>query len=930
MMDNPIIPKAGFSLLGNRFLRVATLSAVFIFACVLKNSGILQQTDAYRVEFHSNYAAAVAAKAGGDIYSPEKVAALARDAGVTGFLFPFTSSPVAAYAAIPLTWFSSRDAQSIWLWISVLLTALTLTIVVEASRRFVPVSEQKKHVLLFAFFGIIFVYFLPFSHNLELGEISVACVPLLALCLFFFLRGDDFYAGFFLGAACLLKGSLIVLLVYFIARKRYRVIAGAAGAFIALVLFTAALGGWRFWPEYFTLVFRTVSGGVHTGPSPTDINNISIFGFLTRLFGTGALALSFYAATAVLAPAALFFWTRKLKTDGSADIAFLPFAGLAVVLAPVAFVYHIPLLLPAVLTAFARIWAGFEISAKALFAALLTAFAFFCGIMFPRFCNSIFIPGWCAPFVTSLNLWFILGLSCVGYIAAGRMAERNGMANDGREVSFSAKELFSYSRYALLILCVVFIGIASLVILIRITYPFELEWLEGESLQLCNLVMDGETLYSKPGIEFTPAIYTPLFFYVGALFSSIFGLSLPAIRAVSLVSLLGAVWLIYSFAKKETSSRFWGAVAVGFFAATFRTGGAWFDIARVDMLFLVFCLGAVYIVRWASSPKMLAAAGLLMFLAFFTKQAGILPALALSIYLVMKNQRRSLYFILGFWPAAVAIVIVMNNFTGGWFFYFVFDLPAQQKTIEWLYTGFWKYDIMGRLPILSILSLAFLFFMLAKKEHDSLLFYSLLAGAFLIGSWMMRVKVGGYENTLVPVFALIAIMAAASAARLLELIESVSGDDIRKYLSAAFVFIICSIQMLTLTYNIPEQIPNSGDYFAGKTVVEKIKNIQGDVWIPAAGYLAIMAGKPSYMHLMTYADISAGKPNNPVKVELDREIAKNISGGRFDAIITHDDFYFKNEIQASYKPAGIIIQGKDDFFPVTGSAVRPNQIFIRK
>lgn len=50
----------------------------------------------------------------------------------------------------------------------------------------------------------------------------------------------------------------------------------------------------------------------------------------------------------------------------------------------------------------------------------------------------------------------------------------------------------------------------------RLPHPYQLEWMEGGSVEHVRRILSGDPLYPEPAIEFVPFIYTPLYFYVGA------------------------------------------------------------------------------------------------------------------------------------------------------------------------------------------------------------------------------------------------------------------------------------------------------------------------------------------------------------------------------------------------------------------------------
>ena len=64
--------------------------------------------------------------------------------------------------------------------------------------------------------------------------------------------------------------------------------------------------------------------------------------------------------------------------------------------------------------------------------------------------------------------------------------------------------------------------LAYLVIaLTRLSYPFELEWMEGGSVVHVQRILDGQALYVTPSLTFVPFIYSPFYFYVSSLFAHV-------------------------------------------------------------------------------------------------------------------------------------------------------------------------------------------------------------------------------------------------------------------------------------------------------------------------------------------------------------------------------------------------------------------------
>src|SRR6202044_351569 len=101
------------------------------------------------------------------------------------------------------------------------------------------------------------------------------------------------------------------------------------------------------------------------------------------------------------------------------------------------------------------------------------------------------------------------------------------------------------------------------------------------------------------------------------------GASYLSLRLVSLVSSLACFALLARLVQRETGSIAAGTGAAGAFAATYFAAGTWFDIGRVDSLFLALSIGGLYAVRHMRGLRGAITAGALLAAAALTKQTGL-------------------------------------------------------------------------------------------------------------------------------------------------------------------------------------------------------------------------------------------------------------------------------------------------------------------
>src|SRR5262245_37520311 len=114
---------------------------------------------------------------------------------------------------------------------------------------------------------------------------------------------------------------------------------------------------------------------------------------------------------------------------------------------------------------------------------------------------------------------------------------------------------------------------------LRVSYPWEVEWVEGGMIVHAARVLRGLPIYAAPSLDFIAYFYTPLYAYVLAALSYVTGgLSFALGRGVSLAASLATMGMLYYAAQRERGALA-GVLAVGLYAAMFRVAGAFYDVA---------------------------------------------------------------------------------------------------------------------------------------------------------------------------------------------------------------------------------------------------------------------------------------------------------------------------------------------------------------
>ncbi|MBI1784391.1 hypothetical protein HYR69_04535 [Candidatus Sumerlaeota bacterium] len=446
------------------------------------------------------------------------------------------------------------------------------------------------------------------------------------------------------------------------------------------------------------------------------------------------------------------------------------------------------------------------------------------------------------------------------------------------------------SRLPLVILAalaVAYIVLYAIIALTRMNYPFELEWMEGGTWVILRRLMAGKDIYAEPSIDFIPPFYTPLYYYVSLCAAYLTGAGFIPLRLVSFISSLGCFIIIFQYTRRITGAAFYGVLSAGLYAATFAASGGWFDLGRIDSLFLLLTLLAIYTCRFYGSP------------------------------------------------AGAVGTVILNSMTHGWYFYYTTRLMTNQAYNFAFIYRFLFLDMLPRVPVAMALSV---FYYLSRshapqvKQKDSEAGHDgsfiLFVGIGMIGaSWLTRVNIGGYKNVLMPAYAFFAIYFGIGFAEWLRKIQSGINGKSRRH--EIFAYAACAAQFVLLAYNPFRFVPSEKDLAAGRQFIAALKDTKGDVLLTNHPYLLEMAGKRSFAHTAGTDDVMRGD-NARFRKTLRPQLAGMIERREFAAIILEREWIFKRDTQKHYRKERGVFSDPNVFWPVTGWHTRPEEWMIPK
>ncbi len=488
----------------------------------------------------------------------------------------------------------------------------------------------------------------------------------------------------------------------------------------------------------------------------------------------------------------------------------------------------------------------------------------------------------------------------------------------------------------------------------HVAYPYDLEWMEGGMLHHALRFQTGAGLYHEPSVEFIPYLYTPLYPALLAMFGEVFGLTYTLGRMISVLSLLGiAILSCISLC----SSRWHHAaklpavvgllLALGLFAAVYPYMEGWYDLVRADSLFLfLVTAGLVAALHWADQGEgwrghgRVAAVGVILAFAFFTKQTGIFYVmLGGAVVLVLSWRKLATYI------AAAGIVGLggsglMNLTSDGWFWTYTRKIHAAH---DFNMDRFWKSygNILWHFRALTIVVVIALIVVgytwlrkpregsrreLPRQTRPFLLWTSAFAVSTVVGAVGWGTEFAHF-NAYMPAFLHGALAAGAAIPALAACAGILWGP--RKH-STLVVHGIAGLAALSLALTCwhwrwsPKRfVPTQADVAAGDRLIKRIKALDGEVWMPSHPWYLVLAGKQPHVHRMGIKDVT-WRQNRKV-VGLDESLEKH----RFSSLVfdNRDLFLELPQIRQYYRPA---LKLPPDERPrlYTGALIVPDSIWV--
>ncbi|MDB4942543.1 MAG: hypothetical protein JWP97_2077 [Labilithrix sp.] len=421
-------------------------------------------------------------------------------------------------------------------------------------------------------------------------------------------------------------------------------------------------------------------------------------------------------------------------------------------------------------------------------------------------------------------------------------------------------------------------GLALFVMVSRLVYPIDAEWMAGAVRDTVERVRDQQPIYAKPSSDFISFLYPPLYYWLSGLFAR-FVSTFAACKLVSLGATLGTTVGVGLLTRRLGASRFWCLVAVLLHFGTYSLTLFFYDLERVDSFAVaVVTLGLVVLLGkpgddapGTGSTARTALGGVILGLSFFAKQPGIAVFIASIVGLVLAGERRKALVAGGAGALAFAALFAyLETTTGPWFRYYCVKLPGLHGVQPKLLATFFIEDVPRAFALTAasvatiarVVPAAWAMVRRAERPRDipwHQMVFAVALGAALTSGYLLRTHRGGWANVILAWTPLACVATAWLASRLeARAAGSPAGTSLTLALLAGV-----TLQLVTGLYDPTDFAPSEEDRHASWMLEQSVRAMEakGDVIVTPTGNVS----RRRHFHSAALFDVL--RANDPAPTE---------------------------------------------------------------
>ena len=451
---------------------------------------------------------------------------------------------------------------------------------------------------------------------------------------------------------------------------------------------------------------------------------------------------------------------------------------------------------------------------------------------------------------------------------------------------------------------VVLVGMFVFVVIARAKSPADAEWMTGAIRDHVERARDGLPIYAAPSARHVAFVYPPLYYWLCGGLARVVSVA-AACRAVSVGSTFAAAAGVFAMARSLGASRSWAACGALVYLGSYAFTSYFFDLERVDALFVALVAWASVLTIRARTARALAVAGALFGVAFLAKQMAVAFIVVGAVGLALSGRRRDALVLFG----AGALVVLVEGLalhvaTGGWWTYYCLRVPRAHGVDSRMISAFFVLDLSK--GFLLTFATAYALGVAgarargawptrrgASDERESLVrgvpdrlvpFGALLAAA-LLASASARLHLGGWPNVIMPwtCFASVAVAILGDRAD--------GGGRSARIAWRGLVL----LQLMGFAFDPTDAAPRRAHEEEARDVTRVVRELEraGEVVLVGRGHVT----SPRHLHLAALVDVlRAGG-------ELPPDLVEALQARRYAAYIIDEPYELSFEPLLGHKSA---------------------------
>ncbi len=395
-------------------------------------------------------------------------------------------------------------------------------------------------------------------------------------------------------------------------------------------------------------------------------------------------------------------------------------------------------------------------------------------------------------------------------------------------------------------------------------FPLNLDLMEGTVLQHARQAATFQPIYPEPSAAYVPLAYNTLYYLATAPLVNLPGNDMIALRIFSIAGMAGSALLVFLLVRHHTQSAVWSLVAIGLFAAAYRTMDAYLDTAHSDSWFLFTALLGTYLLVLDRGRRWNLAAIVILVASFWFKQHGALFTVGGVVALTWREGLRRSW---PYWMVAAllgpGLYLLGPMVLGPRFHFFTLEVPRAWSELS--LRGLLRYSSFAifNYGVLAILGGWFSLHALVRHPPaPDVLAVQFCAALFtgLLGT----LDPGSSDNVYIPMGTFFIISGTIGLQRLTQQYTVVSRY--RLHLLALFA------SLALLLYNPLNVITSTRAATSYADLVTTLKSLDGPAYLPSVGQLAYDYETYPAAHWVALEDMVRG----PGKVVADHPLVRTI------------------------------------------------------